>query len=332
MRAFELHTYDGPDGLRLTDAPEPAGDGEHALLAVHAIGINFPDLLMTQGLYQLKPELPVIPGCEIAGVIRSAPAESEWKPGDRASAFVWHGGYAEHARVPLNALSRVPEGAEFSTAAAMVVNYHTVHFGLARRGRLQEGETLLVLGAAGGIGTAALQVGKGLGAKVIGGVADDAQGETAKAAGADELLVLREGFAAQLKDMTGGRGVDVVLDPLGDWIFDEAIRGLAPEGRILVIGFAAGGIPKLKVNRLLLRNVSAVGVAWGAFLDQDPNLMADQARSLNSMFRAGVLKPHIGGRYAFEEIPEALLRLKNGQIPGKAVVQVVDDVDHEGAS
>lgn len=331
MRALELHSYDGPTGLRLIETADPVGDEDHAVLEVHAIGINFPDLLMTQGRYQLKPALPVIPGCEVAGVVRTAPAGSGWSPGDRASAFVWQGGYAELARVPLHALSPVPDGADLPTAAAMVVNYHTVHFGLDRRGRLQEGETLLVMGAAGGIGTAALQVGRGLGARVIAGVADDAQAQTATAAGAEEVLILREGFAAQVREMTGGRGADVVLDPLGDWLFDEAIRGLAPEGRILVVGFAAGGIPALKVNRLLLRNISAVGVAWGAFLDQDADLMADQGRSLNAMFEAGVLRPHIGGRYTFAEIPEALQLLQDGQIPGKAVVQVDGlDVGGEG--
>lgn len=323
MRALELHTYDGPAGLHLIDAADPVGDEDHAVLEVHAIGINFPDLLMTQGRYQLKPELPVIPGCEVAGVVRTAPAGSAWSPGDRASAFIWQGGYAELARVPVRALSPVPDGADLTTAAAMVVNYHTVHFGLDRRGRLREGETLLVLGAAGGIGTAALQVGRGLGARVIAGVADDAQAVTATAAGAEEVLTLREGFSAQLREMTGGRGADVVLDPLGDWLFDEAIRGLAPEGRILVVGFAAGAIPALKVNRLLLRNIAAVGVAWGAFLDLDPDLMAHQGRSLNGMFQAGVVQPHIGGRYAFAEIPDALRMLQEGRIPGKAVAQVV---------
>lgn len=321
MRAFELRAYDGPDGLHLTEVPEPEADDEHVLLEVRALGINFPDLLMTQGSYQLKPDLPVVPGCEIAGVVRSAPQSSGWSAGDHAAAFIWQGGYADIARVPLNAISQIPEGADFATAAAMLVNYHTVHFGLARRGRLQEGETLLVLGAAGGIGTAALQVGKGLGATVIGGVADDDQAQTATAAGADDVLVLREGFAQRIKEMTGGRGVDVVLDPLGDWLFDEAIRALAPEGRILVIGFAAGAIPNLKVNRLLLRNISAVGVAFGAFLDLDPTLMAEQGRSLSAMYTSGVVEPYIGARYGFEDIPEALKRLSKGQIPGKAVVE-----------
>lgn len=322
MRALLLRSYDGPDGLHLAEVPEPTPDDYHVLLEVRAIGITFPDLLMTQGQYQHKPELPVVPGCEIAGVVRQAPKGSGWQTGDRASAFVWQGGYAELAQVPLNGIVRIPAGADFATAVAIMVNYHTVHFGLVRRGRLQRDETLLVLGAAGGIGTAGLQVGKGLGARVIGGVSGDAQGRIAEAAGADDVIVLREGFSRQLREMTDGRGVDVVLDPLGDWLFDEAIRGLAPEGRILVIGFAAGDIPTLRVNRLLLRNISAVGVAWGAFLDVDPALMEEQGRLLKEMYEAGIVRPHIGARYRFEEVPEALLHLKEGKIPGKAVAEV----------
>lgn len=292
------------------------------MLEVRAIGVNFPDLLFTQGRYQHRPELPVVPGCGIAGVVRDAPPGSGWSPGDRVAAFVWQGGFAELARAPLNTVARVPDGADFTTAAAMVVNYHTVHFGLHRRARLRQGETLLVLGAAGGIGTAALQVGRGLGARVIGGVRTQEQAATATSAGVDDIVMLTDGFSEQLRAMTGGRGVDVVLDPLGDWLFDEAVRALAPEGRILVVGFAAGGIPTLKVNRLLLRNASAVGVAFGAFLDVDPGLMAAQTAALHDLSARGLLHPQIGFRCGFDDLADALLRLQNGQIAGKGVVEV----------
>jgi NADPH2:quinone reductase len=327
MRAYQLEKYEGPSALRIVDAPEPTSDGD-AVLDVHAIGINFPDLLATQGLYQHKPPLPFTPGCEIAGVIRSAPEGSGWSPGQHAAAFVWDGGYADVATVPLNALVAVPEGTSLTAAAAMVVNYHTVLFALDRRGHVQSGETVLVLGAAGGIGTAALQVANGLGARTIGGVANEEQRATAQAAGADDVIVLSEGFSKGLREMTDGRGVDAVLDPLGDWIFDEALRSLAPEGRILIIGFAAGAIPQLKINRLLLRNASAVGVAWGAFLDLDQTLMATQGAKLNEMLLAGDVDPQIGARYSFEEIPDALARLQRGEIPGKAIIELV--VDDEG--
>ncbi len=179
---------------------------------------------------------------------------------------------------------------------------------------------MLVLGAAGGIGSAAVQVGRGLGARVIGGVANEDQLDAAREAGADDVLVLRQGFSAAVRELTNGRGVDVVLDPLGDWLFGEAIRALAPEGRILVVGFAAGAIPELKVNRLLLKNVSAVGVAWGAFLDIDPGLMRRASSAIAEMYESGVLDPLIGAEFTFFDIPEALHRLSRGEIRGKGVV------------
>jgi NADPH2:quinone reductase len=268
--------------------------------------------------------VPFVPGSEIAGVVREAPAGSGWTEGDRVAAFVWAGGYAERVYVPRGAVFPLPDDMDFRTGAATIINYHTVHFALARRGALRTGESLLVLGAAGGIGSAAVQVGKGLGAHVIGGVATEAQVEAAREAGADEVLVLEQGFSAAVREMTGGRGVDVVLDPLGDWLFGEAIRALAPEGRILVVGFAAGAIPELKVNRLLLKNVSAVGVAWGAFLDIDTELMVRASRSIADMYSAGSLRPLIGQQFEFEGIPEALHQLSRGEIRGKAVV-LLDD-------
>lgn len=320
MQAFQLTDYIGPDGLAPVDIEAPRSTPGEVILQVRAVGINYPDLLMTKGLYQHKPELPVVPGCEVAGTVVSAPSGSGWKRGDRAAAFVWQGGFAQQVAVSVNSIVRVPDSISFETAAAMVVNYHTVHFALSRRGVVKPGETVLVMGAAGGIGTAAIQVARGLGARVIAGVADVGQAKTAEAAGAQEVLVLQPGFAQSLREMTHGRGVDVVLDPLGDWLFDEAIRGLAPEGRLLVIGFAAGGIPEVKVNRLLLRNVSVAGVAFGAFLEMDDKLMRQQAKSLDRMVGDGVVNPHIGARFGFDELPTALACLNRGEIKGKAVV------------
>jgi D-arabinose 1-dehydrogenase-like Zn-dependent alcohol dehydrogenase len=194
MQALQLETYDGPSALKLVDIPEPKARTGEILVDVHAIGINFPDLLATQGRYQHKPALPFVPGCEIAGVVREAPEGSGWSAGQRAAAFVWQGGYAEVAAVPAHALMPVLDDTSLSTAAAIIVNYHTVLFALDRRGKLQEGETAMILGAGGGIGTAALQVARGLGAsKTIGGVANEEQAATARDAGADEVIVLEEG-------------------------------------------------------------------------------------------------------------------------------------------
>jgi NADPH:quinone reductase len=322
MRAFELTTYDGPGALDLVEVAPPVPDAGHLTLDVHAIGINFPDLLMTKGQYQHRPPLPVVPGCEVAGLVREAPAGSGWRVGDRASAFVWEGAFAERALVPLSQVTAVPEGMDLVTAAGMVVNYHTVHFALVRRARVEAGETVLVMGAGGGIGLAAVQVARGLGARVIAGVGKDVHETSARAAGAEEIVRLDEGFAARLREMTDGRGVDVVLDPLGDWLFDEAVRALAPEGRILVVGFAAGTIPVLKVNRLLLRNASAVGVAFGAFLSQDPELMTRQGDSLAEMVEAGTVDPPVSATYGFADLPRALADLDASNVPGKAVVDV----------
>lgn len=320
MRAFQLKEYAGPAGLEPVDLPAPEPGPEEVLVDVRAIGVNFPDLLMTKGQYQYRPELPAVPGCEVAGEVVRAPEGSGWSPGDRVAAFVWSGGFAERAVLPLSSLVRVPDEVELEAAAAMVVNYHTVHFALARRGRVEQGETVLVMGAGGGIGTAAVQVALGLGARVVAGVADEGQVATARAAGASDVVVLEKGFSAKVRELTDGRGVDAVLDPLGDWLFDEALRAVAPEGRILVIGFAAGQIPQVKVNRLLLRNAAVVGVAFGAFLELAPRLMAEQARSLDRMVADGTVRPQIGARFDFAQLPEALARLERGEIAGKGVV------------
>lgn len=318
MNVLQLTAFDGPGSLEPAERPEPVRDDRSVLLDVEAIGINFPDLLATKGQYQHRPELPFVPGCEVAGTVLSAPGGSGWVPGDRAAAFVWEGGYADRAVVPLNALMRLPDGVSARTGAGIVVNYHTVNFGLRRRGKLVAGESVLVMGAAGGIGTAAIQVARGFGARVIAGVADDAQRATAEAAGADEVIVLDGAFSEVVRELVPG-GVDLVLDPLGDRFFDEGVRALAPEGRILVIGFAAGAIPSVRVNRLLLRNVSVVGVAFGAFLDIDQGLMASSAEDLHGLLDAGFIRPTIGHEYAFTEIPQALAALERGEIRGKAV-------------
>lgn len=325
MRAYQLLEFAGPSGLRLASVPAPVAGPEDLLVDVHAVGVNFPDLLMTRGLYQLKPALPVVPGCEIAGVVRSAPSGSGWATGDPVSAFVWQGAFAEQVVVPVQTAAEVPSGMSLTTAAGMIVNYQTVTFALDRRARLQAGEVVLVLGAAGGIGTAAVQVAKGLGAKVIGGVADLAQVEVARSAGADEVVVLESGYSEVVRGLAG-RGVDMVVDPLGDWLFDEALRCLEPEGRVVVVGFAAGAIPKVAVNRLLLRNISVIGAAFGAFLDTDPGLVARQARFLADLVDRKIVEPCIDSIFDFEELPSALEALGQGTIRGKAVVRVREKI------
>lgn len=324
MKALQLEAFDGPDALRVVELEEPALTADSVVIDVHSIGINYPDLLITKGLYQLKPPLPFVPGSEVAGRVRAAPPGSGFSEGDPVAAFVWTGGFAEQVVAPVNSVYLLPSGMDFSTGAATIMNYQTVHFALARRGRLARGEQLLVLGAGGGIGTAGVQVGKGLGAHVIAGVANEEQAAVAARAGADDVLVLEPGFSATVREMTGGRGVDLVLDPLGDWLFGEALRAIAPEGRILVVGFAAGQIPTVAVNRLLLKNISAVGVAWGAFLSVDPGIMASAGEEIADMYAQGTVRPLISSRYHFEQIPHALQELERGAILGKAIVDLAD--------
>jgi NADPH2:quinone reductase len=322
MRGFVLEHYVGPDGLAMTQLPPPELASGDLLVQVEAIGVNYPDLLMTRGHYQLKPDLPVVPGCEIAGVVAKTPVGSALSVGDRITAFIWTGGYAEYAAVPESAAIRIPDGMDFVTAASMIVNYHTVHFALARRARLLPGERLLVLGAGGGIGGAAVQVGRaivGPAGQVIAGYADDQQLAQNNASTADQSIVLGHGFSQQIRELTSGDGVDVVLDPLGDWIFAEALRTLAPEGRILIVGFAAGAIPTVTVNRLLLRNCSAVGVAWGAFVETEPEILGAAANELDAMWTQGSIRPTISLVGAFEDLPQMLDKLSAGHIRGKAV-------------
>lgn len=321
MQAFQLQTFDGPASLTAVELDPPVPTDGEVLIDVHAIGVNFPDLLLTQGLYQHRPELPAVPGCEIAGTVAAASNDGRWRAGDRVCAFVWEGGFAEQAVAPSHAVAAVPDGVDLEAAAAMTVNHHTAHFGLHRRGALREGETVLVLGAAGGVGIAAVQVAKGTGARVVAAVRRQEQVELTREAGADDTLLVEGGFVDRVRAMAP-RGVDVVVDPVGGWLFDEARRCLAPEGRLLVIGFATGEIPEVKLNKLLLRNVSVVGVAFGAFVDLDPGLVGAQADSLARMEAAGYLKPMIGRRFDFADLPHALEELGAGRIPAKGVVRV----------
>ncbi|MGQ4619423.1 zinc-binding dehydrogenase [Nocardia sp. R7R-8] len=325
MRALVLAEYAGPAALCVADVEVPRRERDELLLQVWAIGINYPDLLLVKGKYQHRPDPPIVPGCEVAGVVVEASAESRFRVGDRVAAFIWDGGFAEYARVPARQAVHIPESVSFSDAAAGLVNNHTAYFALARRARTEPGESVLVLGAAGGVGTAAVQVAAGIGARVIAGVSRPERAPVARAAGAQEVVVLEHGFAAEIRQLTDGRGVDVVVDPVGGWVAGEALRSLAPEGRLMVVGFAAGEIPEVAFNRLLLRNISVMGVAFGAFIDLEPTLMQTQAVDLDEMTRRGVVRPHIGGQFTFEEIPTALARLDAGAVSGKAIAFVRGD-------
>lgn len=322
MRALQLQRLEGPDGLQLVEIPEPEGD-DLVLIDVVAAGVSFPDLLLTRGQYQLKPALPFVPGVEVAGVVRSAPAHAGVKPADRVMAFSFGlGGFAEVAAIQPEMVFRIPERWSFEAAAGVVMNYHTAHFSLHRRGRVKAGETVLVHGAAGGVGTAAVQVARGAGARVIAVVSDERKAEVARKAGAHEVVLSTGDWVAQVREKTGGLGANVVLDPVGGDIFDKSLKCLAPEGRLLVVGFAGGRIPEVQVNRLLLRNIDVVGVAWGAFLLHEPALTPSIAKDLEAMAEQGVLDPVVGSVFPLEQGAQALRELEARRATGKVVLRI----------
>ncbi|WP_224247769.1 NADPH:quinone oxidoreductase family protein [Hyalangium gracile] len=321
MRALQLQRLEGPEGLSLVDLPEPEAD-DQVLIDVAAAGVSFPDLLLTRGLYQMKPPLPFVPGVEVAGVVRKAPAGAAVKAGDRVMAFIMFGGFAEVAKAPPEMCFRIPERWSMEAAAGMVMNYHTAHFALHRRGRLQKGETVVIHGAAGGVGTATIQVARGAGARVLAVVSDERKAEVARRAGAQEVLLSTGDWVQQVREKTEGRGADVVMDPVGGDIFDRSLKCLAPEGRLLVVGFTSGRIPEVTVNRLLLRNIDVVGVAWGAFLMHDPAVTRTIAKELAALADQGIVEPLVGPVYPLEQGAQALKDLEQRRATGKVVLRV----------
>lgn len=323
MRAARVHTLDGPRAMQVEEVDEPTRDDSEVLIEVHRAGVTFPDALQTRGLYQYKPDTPFIPGSEVAGVVVEAPDGSGLKPGDRVAGFSMLGGFAELVATPANMTFGLPDEVSMSTGAALPMNYLTVEFALGRRGRLAVGETVLVHGAAGGIGTASIQLAKALGANVIAVTSTEEKGEVALAAGADHAIRV-EGFKDAAKELTAGRGVDIVVDPVGGDRFTDSLRSLAVEGRLLVIGFTAGEIPTVKVNRLLLNNIEVVGVGWGAFVLPRPEEVKNQWTRLLPHLHAGHLDPPIGEEYPLEEAGEAVASLEERTATGKVLLTMRD--------
>ena len=320
MKALVAQELTGPAGLVYTDVEDPTPSDDAVIVDVGASGVCFPDLLLTRGEYQLRLEAPFTPGLEVAGTVRSAPPGSGFTVGERVSGFTMIGGYAEQVAVAPDSLQRVPDGIDDATAVCLLGNYTTMFFALTRRGALQAGETVLVLGSGGGIGVASIQLAKALGAKVVAMVHRPDAMDFVAGLGADVVLPLGDGWRQAVLDATGGRGVDMVVDPVGGDAFDDAVRVLAPEGRLLVIGFAAGGIPTVKVNRLLLRNISVVGVGWGEFARVTPGAGAEMAAGLAELVEDG-LRPPAPVRYPLSEGAAALQALADGKIHGKLVLE-----------
>lgn len=321
MRAARIHETGGPDAVVIEDCPEPELLEGSLLIDVHAAGVSFPDLLLSKGEYQVKPEPPFILGSEGAGVVREAGAGSAFKPGDRV-AFLTLGAYAEIAQAAEMMTFPLPDELSFTQGAALVINYHTALFALRDRGRLARGETVLVHGAAGGVGTASVQVAKALGARVLGVVSSDEKAEIALRAGADEVIFAGAEWRDRARELTGGKGVNVVLDPVGGERFTDSLRALDEGGRLLVVGFTEGAIPEVKVNRLLLRNLDVVGVAWGSYVGTRPELTREIGETVNAMAARGEIDPLIGAELPLEDVASALRLLEERKALGKVVVTV----------
>jgi NADPH2:quinone reductase len=321
MRAAQVTRLDGPDAVEVVDLPEPTGDG--VVIEVVAAGICFPDVLLTRGRYQVTPDLPFVPGSEVAGLVRSAPAGSGFAVGDRVAAFPFLGGFAELVEADPAMVFPLPETTTFEQGAALPMNYLTCHFALRERARLREGETVLVHGAAGGIGTAAVQLAAAWGARVIGVVSTQDKAQVATAAGAHEV-VLADGFRDAVATLTDRRGVDVVVDPVGGDRFTDSLRSLGPGGRLLVIGFTAGSIPEVRVNRLLLGNLSVVGVGWGAWWTgrggPGPAFLRRQWDDLVPLLESGAVDPVIGEVRDLEDVVAALTAVDERRASGKILL------------
>jgi NADPH:quinone reductase len=327
MRAIQIVAETGPDSaLALVEIAEPEPShmltpGAGVVVEVHAAGVSFPEVLQTRGQYQMKPPLPFVPGSEVAGIVRSAPEGASVKPGDRVAAFCALGGFAETAVAPEFFTFALPDTLDFSQGASLILNYHTAYFSLVLRGRLKEGETVLVHGAAGGVGTAALQVAKGLGAHTIALVSSQAKQAVAEQAGADQVVLLSDTWKDEVKERSGG-GVDVVLDPVGGDRFTDSLRSLRENGRVIVVGFTGGSIPEVKVNRLLLGNTEVVGAGWGAYVMAKPQINREIGAVVQRLIEEGFVRPIVGERFPLERAAEALRCIDERRATGKVVLDV----------
>ncbi|MDE2749803.1 MAG: NADPH:quinone oxidoreductase family protein [Chloroflexota bacterium] len=323
MKAVLCHSFGPPENLSAADIPSPPLEDGQVRIAVRACGVNFPDALMIQGLYQFKPAFPFSPGLEVAGdIIEVAADVNELAVGGRVMATMMFGGFAEEVVVPAATVLPMPDGMSYEQGAGFCLAYGTSHVALTHRARLQANETLLVLGAAGGLGLTAVELGKIIGARVIAAASSPAKLELARSYGADDtILYTGENLRDRLNALTDGRGVDVIFDPVGGDIFDQAVRRIAWEGRYLVIGFASGRIPSLPLNIALLKNASIVGLFWGAYLQNNPRVIRESFLELAALFAAGVLKPHIHQVFPLDEAASALRELMNRRAMGKILLK-----------
>ena len=324
MKAMLCKAFGPAETLVLEEIASPEAKKNEVLLEVHAAGVNFPDTLIIEGKYQFKPPFPFSPGGEAAGVVTAVGEKvSHLKVGDRVMALTGWGSFAEEVAVPGYNVMPIPASMDFASAAAFGMTYGTSMHALKQRANLQPGETLLVLGASGGVGLAAVEIGKAMGAKVIAAASSAEKLEVAKAAGADELINYSESsLKDEVKRLTGGQGADVIYDPVGGDLFDAAIRSIAWNGRLLVVGFASGRIPELPVNLTLLKGAAVVGVFWGSFAQRQPQDNAANFQQLFAWHAEGKLKPLVSQTFPLEQAAEAINTLGQRKAVGKVVVTV----------
>lgn len=321
MKAIVAREFAPVEKLEYADWPEPEAKGRTVVIESEAIGVNFPDGLVVQGLYQVKPPTPFVPGMEAAGVVKAVgPDVKSVKPGDRVAAMLQFGGYAERVGVDEAMVMKLPAGLDAAAACALMVGYSTSHHALKQRAELKAGETLCVLGASGATGISAIQIGKLMGAKVIGVASTDEKRAIAKETGADIVLGY-ENLKDTLKEATGGNGVDVGYDPVGGDAFDVLARSMAWKGRLLVIGFASGKIPQFPVNLSLVKGFSVVGVFWGSFTQREPKVHAENMRELIGWYLAGKVKPLIEGVYPLADAAKVLKRVLSRGATGKLILK-----------
>ena len=324
MKAVLCKAYGPPESLVIEDIePLKPGKGQ-VVISVKACGVNFPDTLIIQGKYQSRPPFPFTPGNEVAGIVKEIGEGVERvMVGDQVMAFTGLGGFAEEVVADAAHLIPMPRGMDFITASAFVLTYGTSHYALKDRAQLKPGETLLVLGASGGVGLAAVELGKVLGAHVIAAASTSEKLEVSKQHGADEVINYgTEDLKDRVKQLTGGKGVDVAFDPIGGNYSEPVLRGMAWKGRFLVIGFAAGDIPRIPLNLPLLKGCSIVGVFWGAFTEREPEHNSENLQELLTWFSEGKLKPHISTTYPLESAAQALNDIMNRKVTGKAVLVI----------
>jgi NADPH:quinone reductase len=328
VKAWVVRELGGPESLHLEEiAPGEPADGL-VRIRVRAAAINFPDALMVAGLYQVKPELPFVPGVEVSGEVVSAPPASGFKARDRVmalldSAGLTHGGYSEIADAAPGSVTRMPDSMPFEEGAGFTLVYQTGWFGLHRRAGLKAGETLLVHAGAGGVGSAAIQLGKAAGATVIATSGSDEKVAVCRTLGADHAVNYKtQDFVEEVKRITGGRGADVVFDPVGGDVYDRSTKCIAFEGRIVIVGFTSGRIPQAAANHVLIKNYSVVGLHWGLYAKRAPDLIAPATRALLDLYEAGKIRPYISTRLPLEEAPRALATVAEGKSTGKVILTV----------